>query len=202
MRVAFFSQKPWARVTKHLCNFLGTQISVFGTISNIYGDPASSYSIDGGAPTTFIATQPTSIQYKQQFFQSPVLSPGAHSLLITFNSQSNTAVFFLDYIDITPVTNAGTSPSSASSSSSSLSSAAAAPQSGPPATSLAAIPATDVITSTNVQTSLVIVSSTPPSPSALSLNASASVSATRSTTMTTLTMMATNMNQANSTQGM
>ncbi|KAF9551243.1 hypothetical protein CPC08DRAFT_699169 [Agrocybe pediades] len=80
--------------------FTGTQISIFGTISNKgLGDPPSStYSIDAGTPQTFNGVPADSILYRQLFFRSAELTPSAHMLVIT--STTDNAYFWFDYAEI------------------------------------------------------------------------------------------------------
>ncbi|KDR69934.1 hypothetical protein GALMADRAFT_230300 [Galerina marginata CBS 339.88] len=119
--------------------FDGTSVAVFGTISPKKSDsiaPISSYSIDGAAPVEFKAAQTPDTQYSQQFFQSPTLPAGQHTLIITNKLHSDPT--FLDFFLVDGNTIAPTPPppqptsasssttsSGASSSSSSLSNSSA-----------------------------------------------------------------------------
>jgi hypothetical protein len=87
----------------------GTSVAVFGTITSLSVspiNPASTYRIDGSEHATFSPTEDNSIHYRQQFFSSPPLASGSHTLVITFNV--NDGYLFLDYIQFTPSSN--TSP--------------------------------------------------------------------------------------------
>jgi len=96
---------------------------VYGTISaKEKGSvtPESVYSIDGGVPVRFRATQAARQQYSQRFFQSPVL-PEADHVLTIINAGVRADPFFLDFVmiqsteDVPPVSSL---PASASSSAS------------------------------------------------------------------------------------
>ena len=58
--------------------------------------PVSSYSIDGGTPTIYNEAQDGNQYYNQEFYQSPVLSDGPHTIVVT-NVYGNHAAYFLDY---------------------------------------------------------------------------------------------------------
>ncbi|KJA14930.1 hypothetical protein HYPSUDRAFT_220245 [Hypholoma sublateritium FD-334 SS-4] len=82
-------------------SFTGVQITVFGTIAPI-GDgaaPTTVYSLDN-LPTkqSYTAVQQSQAQYRQQFFQSEILSSGAHTLEIQY--QANEGQFILDYVQV------------------------------------------------------------------------------------------------------
>jgi len=99
-----WSNTTGASVTLH---FSGTSVAVFGTISARNPAPVSSYQIDGGSKTTFTALVPKSIQYRQEFFQSAVLSPGRHTLLMT--NQMDNGWLWLDYFEVTPIKSSSSS---------------------------------------------------------------------------------------------
>lgn len=78
----------------------GTRVSVYGTIPGIPGplDPTpavSSYTVDGGSPSLFIAQATNETQYQKMYYQSPRLSPGTHTLVVT--SQKELAYLWLDF---------------------------------------------------------------------------------------------------------
>ncbi|TFK26399.1 hypothetical protein FA15DRAFT_293134 [Coprinopsis marcescibilis] len=77
--------------------FLGTRISVFGTISIRPEVAESQYSIDDGDPVTFqgATTAQGPDTYHQLFFRSPELSDGPHILTVTNIGTEN--VLWLDY---------------------------------------------------------------------------------------------------------
>ncbi|KAJ3496966.1 hypothetical protein NLJ89_g10412 [Agrocybe chaxingu] len=84
----------------------GTSIGVFGTISTRLRssrEPESTYRIDGGQAVTFRATQTDRTQFTQQFFQSPLLPDGEHTLEITH--PETTEPVFLDFFRLigTPI---------------------------------------------------------------------------------------------------
>ncbi|KAH9474992.1 hypothetical protein JR316_0012091 [Psilocybe cubensis] len=82
--------------------FTGTSVSVFGTLDSAdlgRGTPISSYRIDNGQPVIYTGPTPDSEQYKQQFFQSPTLPPGPHTLVIVVQSEAG---YYLDYFTVTP----------------------------------------------------------------------------------------------------
>ncbi len=58
--------------------------------------PDTSYSIDGGTPVIFQESQDGSMHFNQQFYKSATLSPGEHTLVITY--LHNVAAYLLDYI--------------------------------------------------------------------------------------------------------
>ena len=82
--------------------------------------PESVYSIDGGLPVRFKATQAASPQYSQRFFQSPVLPETDHVLTI-INAGVRADQFFLDFVmiqsteDVPPASSLTASLSSSSS---------------------------------------------------------------------------------------
>ena len=64
----------------------GTQISVIGIISDrgVGGpNPSSTYSIDGGTPRVYNGAMGDSVQNQVTFFNSGVLSPGQHEIVVT-----------------------------------------------------------------------------------------------------------------------
>lgn len=84
--------------------FSGTGVSVWGTLSEAYGLPISSYSIDGGYPTIDIAKTVQTTQYQRLFFQSTELTASSHTLVIIMHSDNTT--IFLDFIAVTPLVTA------------------------------------------------------------------------------------------------
>ena len=91
--------------------WLGIRVAVYGTIGPPLGAgaPKSSYVVDGSDPVIFLASQIYSVQYNQQFYQSPILSDGLHTLTVTNLLKSDR--FYLDYF----VVSNGTTTSSQSS---------------------------------------------------------------------------------------
>ncbi|KAG5645123.1 hypothetical protein DXG03_006840 [Asterophora parasitica] len=90
--------------------FTGTSIAVYGTISDTgtyKTGPASTYSIDGASPATYSAVPTESKQYGVQFYRSPALADGEHTLVIA-NTLEN-AFFWLDYLEYTPAVQASPS---------------------------------------------------------------------------------------------
>jgi len=86
--------------------FVGSGVSVYGTVSphgSLYPPPCS-YSIDGDSGTTLTATATNSTQYQLLFFQSPELTTGNHTLVITIIIEGVAQeAFFLDFFEVTPL---------------------------------------------------------------------------------------------------
>lgn len=96
--------------------FEGVGISVCGTISALGNGvaPQSSYSIDGGAQSNYVAVQQADAQYKQCFFQSGTLSSAVHTLVI--ENTANGGNLYLDYLSVVSLNpSAVTSPTGSSS---------------------------------------------------------------------------------------
>lgn len=74
---------------------------MYGTIGPS-ANPQSTYSIDGSIAAIYIATNETSIRYRQQFFQSQPLTDGVHTLLIAVTGGNGP--FWLDYLEYTTTT--------------------------------------------------------------------------------------------------
>ncbi|KIK54202.1 hypothetical protein GYMLUDRAFT_249801 [Collybiopsis luxurians FD-317 M1] len=92
-------------------SFEGLSVQVFGTVG-INGDPTSSYQLDDLPPFlfTFNASTPAareSINYRVQFYTSPQLEPGFHTLVISSLGEGS-GQMFLDYILYNPITSAQT----------------------------------------------------------------------------------------------
>ncbi|KAJ7584027.1 hypothetical protein C8J56DRAFT_790114 [Mycena floridula] len=100
--------------------FFGAFIQVYGTIPPYQPDvpsPISNYSVDGAIPTTFapkLTNTSTSAMYQQQFFASPTLANGNHTLVIT--SVSNGGRLYLDFVsyDLSRASSGSTTSSSTS----------------------------------------------------------------------------------------
>ncbi|KAF8064350.1 hypothetical protein FPV67DRAFT_216773 [Lyophyllum atratum] len=91
--------------------FTGSSVAVYGTVadSGVYKDPPiSTYSIDGSSSVTYSAVPGSKAQYKQRYFQSPDLSDGEHTLVIT--STVANAYFWLDYLEFAPAVEAPPAP--------------------------------------------------------------------------------------------
>ncbi|PSR71009.1 hypothetical protein PHLCEN_2v13113 [Hermanssonia centrifuga] len=118
----------WLNDTSFLIPFSGTQVEVYGTIGPT-GDalPMSTYLLDSTSILTYVAANVSATTYQNQFYLSPVLQDGSHTLVITVTSQG---FYWLDYLLYTPSSNnlasAPISSSSSLSSSSSISSALSA----------------------------------------------------------------------------
>ncbi|KAH7885406.1 hypothetical protein F5I97DRAFT_1810893 [Phlebopus sp. FC_14] len=88
-------------------NFTGTSISVFGTVgpANLYAEenrpPISMYNLDDSPAVFFTGPLLNSASYHYQFYTSPPLDAGIHSLVITSVNMSNT--LWLDYLQYTGV---------------------------------------------------------------------------------------------------
>ncbi|KAF9049675.1 hypothetical protein BDP27DRAFT_1155123, partial [Rhodocollybia butyracea] len=87
-------------------SFTGVGIQVFGTVgavnesqpgSNGSGSPASTYQIDKSPATTFVFPANNQANYRTQFYASPLLEPGSHTLVITAIG-NNGSQLWLDYI--------------------------------------------------------------------------------------------------------
>lgn len=138
----------------------GTSIAVYGSVGSVdvYGVPISSYSVDDRNTTTYTAPiiQPGGFLTHVAFYQSPILPPGTHELVITNLNGSVPSVLWIDffYYDPTGETGGGAAliPSSStdlftvssmsttiSSSSSMLASPGATPSSFPKHASIDAI---------------------------------------------------------------
>ncbi|PSR71008.1 hypothetical protein PHLCEN_2v13112 [Hermanssonia centrifuga] len=81
------------------------------------GLPVSTYALDFAAALTYTATNTSVSTYQNQFYKSPTLQDGLHTLVITITSQG--AEYWLDYLLYTPSSNdlasAAMSPSSSTS---------------------------------------------------------------------------------------
>ncbi|KAF9455921.1 hypothetical protein BDZ94DRAFT_1315683 [Collybia nuda] len=83
--------------------FVGSSISVYGLLNQRPGILSSTYSIDGGPPTTFTAyngsqTAASDIwSLSQRFFFKEVI-PGNHTLTVTVSEITGSQVFYIDYI--------------------------------------------------------------------------------------------------------
>ncbi|KAJ2983100.1 hypothetical protein NUW54_g10667 [Trametes sanguinea] len=90
--------------------FTGTAVSVVGGIGAVseYGWPSSSYAIDGKVVGTFdLVTDGhmddySSFSYNYTYFNSPVLSPGKHTLVVTTLNGTSPNTYWLDYIRFLP----------------------------------------------------------------------------------------------------
>ncbi|KAI8989918.1 hypothetical protein BD414DRAFT_414651 [Trametes punicea] len=108
-----------------------TTISVVGGVGDVeqYGWPSSSYSIDGKVyatldeATDLNLNDPSQFIYNFTYWDSPNLSPGEHTLIITTQNGTSPNTYWLDYIRFLPLgsstsaasTVSSTSPSSAAS---------------------------------------------------------------------------------------
>ncbi|EIW51675.1 uncharacterized protein TRAVEDRAFT_67687, partial [Trametes versicolor FP-101664 SS1] len=82
-------------------SFVGTGIRVIGTLgaSDVYGQPTTTYSIDGTAAGTFHAplTPSGETHYNTTFFSTENLSPGDHTITIENMDGTSPNTFWLDY---------------------------------------------------------------------------------------------------------
>ena len=89
---------------------IGTSLSWLGFIPTELSHSASSasYSIDGGSPVSFklngLPPAATSTVYNQVFFTTPKLSPGAHSLVVTYLGDNSVTPLVLSNMYVTNVT--------------------------------------------------------------------------------------------------
>ncbi|KAF8509307.1 hypothetical protein BU17DRAFT_26330, partial [Hysterangium stoloniferum] len=76
----------------------GIGISVFGTQGTPGGNITTSlYSIDGQSPVRYtVPSNLNTIQYSVQFYASPPLTDGSHTLVIT--NVNDNSWFWLDFI--------------------------------------------------------------------------------------------------------
>ncbi|KAH9480029.1 hypothetical protein JR316_0006626 [Psilocybe cubensis] len=82
--------------------FNGTSVSVWGTLSSTkFGPVQTSYQLDNLPIQNVTNTSTMDVdQFQVMFYQSPVLEPGIHSLVIT--NMVNGSLFRLDLLKITP----------------------------------------------------------------------------------------------------
>ncbi|PPQ95027.1 hypothetical protein CVT25_000490 [Psilocybe cyanescens] len=150
--------------------FQGTSIGVYGTISAKQRRsvaPVSEYSIDGGSQVEFTPTQAARAQYSQLFFQSPVMSDGAHTLIIT-NKLASADPLFLDFMFVL-----NTSPDSSAT--------------GALPTLSSAVPGSST-SSGSISSSTSASSSSSSSTSSSASSTSSTVSSTSSTSLNTITV--------------
>jgi len=157
----FNSTTTWTGVAGSTASisFIGSSIGVYGTVVARDRDkdsvaPLSLYSIDGGTPVRFRADPAGRTQYRQQFFQSPVLPESSHVLTIMYTSIQADPLF----LDFFMVDSATLSASSLSTSLSSSSSDPASLSTSSTTTTTPPTPVTVTITSTQaVSTSSTVV---------------------------------------------
>ncbi|KAF7424621.1 hypothetical protein PC9H_009929 [Pleurotus ostreatus] len=77
--------------------FLGTSVRVFGTLAATTF-PNTSYSIDSGEPVLFFGEPPAQMQYRRNFFSSPDLKYGTHTLVGTCVDEGG--LVYLDYLEV------------------------------------------------------------------------------------------------------
>ncbi|KAF5372359.1 hypothetical protein D9615_009234 [Tricholomella constricta] len=104
-------------------DFIGKSVTWVGFIpTELSHNPGfGSYSVDGGAPVTFklngLPPIKTATVYNQVFFTTPDLTPGLHSLVVTYNGADEGAAtpLTLDYLYVTntslPSSSSSPSPS-------------------------------------------------------------------------------------------
>jgi hypothetical protein len=107
----------------------GTSIAAYGTLGP-GGTPITTYDLDNSALVVYSAPVVGDPVFNTLFYQSPVLSNGPHSLVITFLNSSG--IYWLDYLLYMP---------SPTPNSSSLASGAATSSAGVPTTTHASITA-------------------------------------------------------------
>ncbi|KAG5634063.1 hypothetical protein H0H81_003570, partial [Sphagnurus paluster] len=82
-------------------SFTGDSISVYGLLSQQTGSHSSTYSIDGGPPTSynysFNATPTGTSSLNQNFFSIDVI-PGQHNLTVTVTEVTGSQTFWIDYV--------------------------------------------------------------------------------------------------------
>ncbi|KAG6904815.1 hypothetical protein DXG01_006988 [Tephrocybe rancida] len=89
-------------------DFVGTSLTWVGFIPTEYphSSAVGTFSIDGGAAVNFklngLSTPHTATLYNQAFFTTPDLTPGPHSIVVTYNGGTGAATpLTLDYILLT-----------------------------------------------------------------------------------------------------
>ena len=85
----------------------GTSVAVYGTIGS--DTPRSSYLLDVATPSIYAAGKTRVTLFQRMFFQSPTLTDGEHTLLIT---NLGTGELWIDYIVYTPSVSVSSSASS------------------------------------------------------------------------------------------
>lgn len=75
---------------------VGTSVAVYGTINPSGSRPKSTYVIDNGSAYTYTAPDADDFVYSVLFYQSPTLSDGQHTLVVT--DTHNFSAFLVDYI--------------------------------------------------------------------------------------------------------
>ncbi|KAG5638614.1 hypothetical protein H0H81_011504 [Sphagnurus paluster] len=98
-----------------LANFFVTWVGFIPT-ELPHGAASGSYSVDGGDPVTFqlngLSPTATVTIYNQAFFTTPNLTPGPHSLLVTYLGASSPATpLTLDYLYVTNTSTSNNEPS-------------------------------------------------------------------------------------------
>ncbi|EAU85417.1 hypothetical protein CC1G_07111 [Coprinopsis cinerea okayama7 len=90
--------------------FMGTGISVFGTITrqDLFSAPISRYQLDNDSSMAaqYIGQQTVDAQYRVRFFSVTSLKPGVHTLTIT--NESDKGQLFLDYFEVRGLDSSGT----------------------------------------------------------------------------------------------
>ncbi|KAF7421023.1 hypothetical protein PC9H_011542 [Pleurotus ostreatus] len=103
-------------------SFVGTSVSVFGTIDNLVDSegrsPNSTYELDGTTPVVFRGRPVQGVIYQQLFYQSPTLPNMPHTLV--GRSADAGSRIFIDFLAVTapPVTSTTLQPTSQSATSS------------------------------------------------------------------------------------
>ncbi|KAJ8690521.1 hypothetical protein PTI98_011945 [Pleurotus ostreatus] len=102
-------------------SFVGTSVSVFGTIDNLDSEgrsPNSTYELDGTTPVVFRGRPVQGVIYQQLFYQSPTLPNMPHTLV--GRSADAGSRIFIDFLAVTapPVTSTTLQPTSQSATSS------------------------------------------------------------------------------------
>ncbi|KAF8150202.1 hypothetical protein B0H34DRAFT_732997 [Crassisporium funariophilum] len=99
--IANATSTPGTRLT---FDFTGVSVAWYGLVPGDFpiGSSSAQYSIDGQAPVSFLLaglpSQSAMEVYNQVFFQSPQLSPGQHSLVVTHQGDSGKTPLVLDYL--------------------------------------------------------------------------------------------------------
>ncbi|KAF9073908.1 hypothetical protein BDP27DRAFT_1416605 [Rhodocollybia butyracea] len=78
-------------------HFSGVGVEVYGTVDVPDGSPKSTYQVDDLPASLFSFSANDRPNYRMQFYASPLLSPGNHTLLITALGNNGSRVW-LDYI--------------------------------------------------------------------------------------------------------
>lgn len=148
----------------------GTSVAVYGSLGSVdvYGIPVSSYSVDGGNTATYTAPiiQPGGFQTHVAFYQSPVLPPGTHELVITNVNGTAPSVLWIDFILYDPSQSTGETGGGATTgggTSSPSNEPSSSPSSSPTSSPQSSVPSSPSSTTANASSKTLPISSGTPS---------------------------------------